>query len=250
MGLKFVYTESWPEIELEGKFDPEERSLRGTLKLYSGMITGDFVFKRSPDFVRFYPSPSTTTARKRWEFATKAVLDKIRRESWSPAYLLQRIKDGKRYMDITIRTRYYGKPVDAEDDEEYNRLFTTMLAGDAQFYASLITVKLAAVVIQYVHNDLRALNPPLTSTSNAATLCATPAKAVWPVQESFAWTVSTGPPSTSVRNPNASIPPSCPGNSGIWLHHAHQTIECSKFIAFSLPEMSGERSRTPRTLWR
>ena len=161
IGLKFIYAESWGEAELEGKFDPEEKSLRGTLKLYSGMALGAFVFKRSPLFVRFYPSPSTMTARKRWEYATKVVLDKIRRESWSPAYLLQRIKDGKRYMDIAIRMRYFGKPVDHDDEEEYTRLFTTMLAGDAQFYASLITVKVAAVLFQYVHSDHEPSTPHL-----------------------------------------------------------------------------------------
>ena len=248
--LDFIYTEFWPDVELEGKFDPEEESLRGTLKLYSGVITGDFVFKRSPDFVRFYPPPSITTARKRWEFATKAVLDKIRRNSWSPTYLLQRIKDGKRYMDITIRMRYYGRVTDADDEEEYNRLFTTMLAGDAQFYAALITVKLATVVLQYVQNEPCALNPPLTSTSDIATLGATPAKAVWLTQEFFAWTASIGPPSTSVRNPNASTLPPCPGSSRIWRRHTHLTIGCSKFTAFSSLEMSGERSRAPGTLWR
>ena len=150
--LKFVYVAIWLDTELTGKFDPEEKSLRGTLKLGSGGITGDFVFKRSPDFVRFYPSPSTITARKRWEFATAAVLDKIRRDSWSPTYILQRIEDGKKYMEMGIREDYYGKDLTAEEQNGYYKLFLALLAGDARFYASLITIKLASIPIQYVYD--------------------------------------------------------------------------------------------------
>jgi len=146
--LKFVYVAIWIDAELTGKFDPEEKSLRGTIKFGSSVITGDFVFKRSPDLVRFYPSPSTITARKRWEFATTAVLDRIRRDSWSPAYILQRIKDGKRYMEMSIRHSHYGRRLDSDEDNEYYKLYSTLLAGDARFYASLITIKLAAIPIQ------------------------------------------------------------------------------------------------------
>ena len=156
--LKFVYVAIWPDADLTGKFDPEVKSLRGTLKLgsranTSGAITGEFVFKRSPDSVRFYPSPSVLTARKRWEFATSVVLDKIRRDSWSPTYILQRIKDGKKYMELAIRDDYYGRKLNADEENEFRRLFSTLLAGDSRFYASLITIKLASVPIQYVHNE-------------------------------------------------------------------------------------------------
>lgn len=137
---------------MTGKFDPEVESLRGTLKLGSGATTGEFVFKRSPDFVRFYPSPSAITARKRWGFAITAVLDKIRRYSWSPTYILQRIKDGKRYMELSIRDDYYGSKLNADEEIEFSKLFSTLLAGDARFYASLIAIKVAAVPIQYVHD--------------------------------------------------------------------------------------------------
>jgi len=151
--LKFVYVAIWLDAFLTGKFDPEVNSLRGTLKLGSGGTTGEFVFKRSPDLVRFYPSPSALTARKRWEFAITAVLDKIRRDSWSPTYILQRIKDGKRYMELSIRDDYYGRKLSADEENEFYKLFSTLLAGDARFYASLITIKLASVPIQYVHNE-------------------------------------------------------------------------------------------------
>ena len=153
--LKFAYAARWPGVELAGKFDPEEQSLRSTLKLSSRPITGDSVFKRSPDFVRFYPSPSTMTARKLWVFAITAVLDKIRRNSWSPMYLLQRIKDGKRYVELSIRAHYYGRYPNADEAKEYCGLFSTLLEGDGRFYASLIAIKLAAVPILYVHTEPR-----------------------------------------------------------------------------------------------
>ena len=153
--LKFVYVAIWLDVHLTGKFDPEVKSIRGTLKHGSGATTGDFVFKRNPDFVRFYPSPSVITARKRWEFATAAVLDKIRRDSWSPTYILQRIKDGKRYIELSIRDDYYGRNLNADEENEFHKLFSTLLAGDARFYASLIAIRLADVPIQYVnaHNE-------------------------------------------------------------------------------------------------
>jgi len=141
--LKFVYVIIWPDVELKGKFDPGEKSLRGSMEFRRA--TGDFVFKRSPDFIRFYPSPSTMTTRKRWEFAITAVLDRIRRDSLSPTYLVQRIKDGRKYMDMAIRARYYGKDLSADEEEEFRRLFSTLLAGDGRYYASLIAVKLASV---------------------------------------------------------------------------------------------------------
>ena len=174
IGLKFVYAAIWRDIEATGKFDPEEESLRGTLKrrYRSNTITGDFVFKRSPDFVRFYPSPSTITARKRWVFAITAVLDRIRRDSWSPMYILQRIKDGKRYMELSIRDDHYGRRLNADEEKEYYALFSTLFAEDARFYASLIMIKLADVTIQYVRNEPCALGP-LTRTSHTARSCAT-----------------------------------------------------------------------------
>jgi hypothetical protein len=150
--LKFVYVAIWVDAELTGKFDPEERSLRGMLRLGCGTHIGDFVFKRSPEFVRFYPSPSTITARKRWEFATTAVLDRIRRDSWSLAYALQRLRDGKKYMKMSIRRDYYGKRLTADEEKEYHQLFSTLLAGDARFYASMIIAEIEAVPIQYVHH--------------------------------------------------------------------------------------------------
>ena len=80
MEFKISYATTWADIELTGAFDPKENSLRGTMLIPFYGTTGEFVFKRDPDLVKFYPAPSITGARERWEFATKSVLDRIRRK--------------------------------------------------------------------------------------------------------------------------------------------------------------------------
>ena len=159
MVLKLVYVAIWKNSELTGKFDPEEKSFRGTVTFGTG-DPGEFVFKRNPDFVRFYVSPSSVTARKRWGFATKVVLDRIRRDAWSPPYFVQRIKNGKRYMEMSIRDLHYGRALSGDELKELHELFSTLRAEDARFYASLITIKLAAVPIQYVPRQTT-IHPPL-----------------------------------------------------------------------------------------
>ena len=161
MVLKFVYVAIWKDSELTGKFDPEEKSFRGTVTFGTEKNPGEFVFKRNPDFVRFYVSPSSVTARKRWGFATRVVLDRIRRDAWSPRYFVPRIKNGKRYMEMSIRDRHYGRALSEDELKEFHELFFTLRVEDARFYASLITIKLAAVPIQYV-SQKTIMHPPLS----------------------------------------------------------------------------------------
>ena len=144
--LKIVYITTGTNVELTGVFDPEENSLRGTMFIPSYGGTGEFVFKRDPDFVRFYPAPSTINARKRWEFATTSVLDRIRRKTWSPAYILRRIRDGKRYMELSLRFDY-GRSLNGDELEEFFALFPALYEADTRFYASLIRIKLSETPI-------------------------------------------------------------------------------------------------------
>ena len=143
--MKIEYGVMWETLALTGHFDPEENSLRGT----EGW--GDeFVFKRDPDFVRFYPDPSGIDARARWKFAMTAILDRIRRQSWSASYILKRIKEGKRYIELAIRDEHYGKRLDGDDRGEYGVLLSSLYEADARFYASRIRIKLSETTIQYV----------------------------------------------------------------------------------------------------
>ena len=140
--LKITYGTSYDfDTEMEGAFDPEESTLRGTFALKSFGSTGEFVFKRHPDLVRFYSAPSTMTARKRWGFATASVLDRIRQEAWSPTRILERMKDGKRFMELILR-QYYGNLPSGQDRMELRALFSELYEADIRFYGSLVIIQL------------------------------------------------------------------------------------------------------------
>ena len=145
--LKMAYkTADWADAKLEGVFDPDENSLRGIVVIVLDELTGEFVFKRDPDFVRFYPAPSVINARKRWEFATTSVLDGVRQNAWSTRRILKKIRDGKRYMYLALRG-YYGKGWREEEAEEFVNLFPGLYEADAQLYASLINIEVVKTPI-------------------------------------------------------------------------------------------------------
>ena len=144
--LKITYGTSYEfNTEMEGTFDPEESTLRGTFALDSSG-TGEFVFKRHPDLVRFYSAPSTMTARKRWEFATASVLDRIRQEAWSPTRILKRMKDGKRFMELILK-QYYRLLPSRQDMGELRALFSELYEADIRFYGSLVIIQLNDTII-------------------------------------------------------------------------------------------------------
>ena len=147
--LKIWYSATWFNINMTGYFDPEENALRGTTEMSDG-TPGEFVFKRDPDLVHLCPAPSRITARARWEFAATVILGRIRRQSWSPSYILKRIKDGRRYMELVVRHDHYGRLLDDDESDEYRSLLSLLYETDARFYASLIDIKLSKVLIQYV----------------------------------------------------------------------------------------------------
>ena len=187
--LKISYRAMWSEISMAGYFDLEENSIRGTLAMSNGN-QGEFVFKRDPDLVRLYPVPSTIDAKARWRFATTVILDRIRRQSWSPSYILKRIKDGKRYMELAIRDSYYGKLVEGDELDEYYDLLASLYEADSRFYSSLINIKLSKVPIQYVdgcsYDFWSALTPVNTVPSNVIPVVLSSEE-----RESFAWIVTT-----------------------------------------------------------
>lgn len=151
--LEIDYSSGWSSISMTGHFDVGENSLRGTMTMSDG-TSGEFVFKRDPDLIRFYPAPSSIDAEERWKFATSVILDRIRRQSWSSSYVRKRIQDGKRYMELAIRDSYYGRDLDDDETEEYGDLLSSLYESDARFYASLINIKLSEVPIQCVDVQL------------------------------------------------------------------------------------------------
>ena len=153
--LKINYSTGRQYIATTGHFDPEENSLRGTARWLDGSL-GEFVFKRNPNFVRFYPAPSIIDARARWKFAITVILDRIRQQSWSRPYILKRIKEGKRYMELTLKDEWHPKKsLDDGDSDEYHNLLSSLYEADARFYASWINIKLSETTIQCVDGRLR-----------------------------------------------------------------------------------------------
>lgn len=151
--LRISYTAVWQAITMTGHFNSEENSLRGTTT-WGDDTVGEFMFKRDPDFVRFYPAPSTIDARARWKFAKEAILNRIRRQSWSAPHIRGRIKDGKRYMELVLRY-HYGESLDNKELDEYDDLLSSLYEADARFYASQVNVKLDEITIQYVDDRLQ-----------------------------------------------------------------------------------------------
>lgn len=142
--LKITYgPEDWRNTDLFGLFDSEENSLRGTMVAPVSQLRGEFVFKRDPEFVRFYPSPSFTNARTRWDFATTSVLDRLRRQTWSIKRIYGLISDGKRFVELTLRDNHYGLDLSAEEEEELVTLFQRLHEADVRFYASLLKIRIS-----------------------------------------------------------------------------------------------------------
>ena len=139
-------TKDLVHTELKGVFDPDENSVRGDVVMPMSDVTGEVVFKRDPNFVRFYPAPSTISARKRWEFATTSVLDRVRQQAWSSKRILATIRDGKRFMELALRG-CYGKNLTGDREDELLSLYPGLYEADAQFYASLVNVKLSETPI-------------------------------------------------------------------------------------------------------
>jgi len=215
--LKISYLALWLDISMTGYFDLEENSLKGITTTSDG-TPGEFVFKRDPEYVRLYPAPATVDAEARWKFATTAILDRIRQRSWSPSYILGRITDGKRYMQLAIRDEYYGQELNDDEVDEYNDLLSSLYESDARFYASLINIKLSKVPIQYVNGSL------LRSVLTRAIIALSGAIPVTPSseeRESYVWIVTVRQRWTSAQNPSVSIP---------WLHlgagRIRRTITC------------------------
>jgi hypothetical protein len=203
--LKIRYTALWSDISMSGHFDLEENSIKGTVTMSNG-DRGEFAFKRDPDLVRLYPAPSTIDAKARWKFAKAVILGRIQRQSWSLPYILERIKDRKRYMELAIRDRYYGKDLGYKEYEEYFHLLASLYEADSRFCASLIKKNVSEIPIQYVDGCLwdfwPALNPVNTASLNAMSV-------VLPSEEHefFAWIVMTSQQRwTSARNLSVSIP--------------------------------------------
>jgi hypothetical protein len=139
---------------LKGNLDITEGSIRGEWS--EGGDSGHFVFKRSPESMRFYPSPGAihlNPARARWNFALEAVRYAVRRDSWSKSFFMDRFSERKRYMYLAIRQFYLGKELDSDLNNELYGYFTRLTTADIRFYTSLIDHKLETETIHLYVQD-------------------------------------------------------------------------------------------------
>ena len=144
--LMLAYTTTWANVKLTGVFDPEENSLRGTTFVPIDGSKGEFVFKRNPDLARFYPAPLVINGHTRWEFTRASFLDLTRRDAWSRTRILKKIRDKKRYVELSLRF-YYGRDLNEEELAEFYALLLVLDEADARFCASLIRIKLSETPI-------------------------------------------------------------------------------------------------------
>ena len=140
--LQIAYDTAFHSIVvLRGVYDPEENSLRGTTTTLATNLEGEFVFKRDPDFVRFYPAPSVANVRELWNFALTSVLDRVRRQAWSSSHILKRAKDGRRLVELGVRI-CCGRDLTEDEAEELLTLLPGLYEADTRFYASLIRINM------------------------------------------------------------------------------------------------------------
>ena len=100
-----------------------------------------FILKRVPEAVMCHrPCPdelAQNQPRALWSFAISFVLEDVRRRSWSWSYFRERRRVRKRYLELNIRFRDYGRTLNEAESKEYLRLRKSLTLADAMYYRSL-----------------------------------------------------------------------------------------------------------------
>jgi hypothetical protein len=143
--LKMTFrTALWVPLFFNGRFDPERDALTGVwdVSVDTEHSSDLMEFRRIlPRYLTVYPSIkdlSDNKPRSLWQFAIAAVRNDIRRDRWSRSYISQRRDDRKTMISLTIRSLFFGKPL---DDDEYKKLCVAvqrLTSADACFYSSRI----------------------------------------------------------------------------------------------------------------
>ena len=140
-----------------GRFDAERDALTGVWgqSLDAENSWGPMEFRRiSPRYLTVYPSIkelSDNRSRVLWRFAIAAVLNDIRRVSWSYSYFSQRRKDRQTVISLGIRYFFYvGKGLKDEEDQLLLDTLMRLTPADACFYGSKIN-RTVAYAQEYWH---------------------------------------------------------------------------------------------------
>ena len=149
MQIKFEYktlfsSTLWPPIFFNGRFDPERDALTGVWGYSPEPETskGKVEFRRIlPRYLTVYPSIKDlrdNKPRALWKFAISAVRNDIRREHWTRSYFSQRRDDRKMVIALSVRSRWFGPPLSAEETKTGNAIMQRLMSDDACFYDSKI----------------------------------------------------------------------------------------------------------------
>jgi hypothetical protein len=144
--LKFKITFAtafWSPVVFNGHFDPERDALTGVLDRAADSKTSSRMeFRRIlPRHLIAYPSIKEVSDNKHralWKFAIAAVRNDIRRDSWPWSFFSQRRDDRETMMSLTIRSLFFGTPLDDKECEKLCKVVQRLTPADACFYSSKI----------------------------------------------------------------------------------------------------------------
>ena len=139
---------------MSGTFDPDSDSITGNFGDDEDSLThkGYFILKRTPgEILRFRPAPvvlRNNKAKGLWTFAKLAVLEQVRRDLWSWSYFKNRRDIREAYI-----TLYSSSDIREEKSRKLNELCELVAPRDAEFYKSLLQLKLRRLSYQYVTSN-------------------------------------------------------------------------------------------------
>jgi hypothetical protein len=99
------------------------------------------ISRTAEDILRFRPSPKAfreNKPRALWDYAIKAVRDRVRRSRLSSSYVAERRGDRQRFLDLAKRMWYCGRSLNREEVDEHGRILQRLRWTDARFYMSMI----------------------------------------------------------------------------------------------------------------
>lgn len=148
--IRLAYTGDEKSIFFSGKFDVAGDTVQGTWKFSDQRLGGDFVFKRSLQFLRFRSAPELirkSPALVRWKFALDAVHNHVKKGRWSRSYFLDRFQDRKRYIEVATVRSHQNHAINSANYAGLTGLHQHLSPSDAQFYASIARHELQQIPV-------------------------------------------------------------------------------------------------------
>jgi hypothetical protein len=142
VALQMTYAADSKVMRLSGGLRAVDGSVQGTWKFAGEGLGGDFVFKRSPEYLLVRPTPaviSKSPVLARWKFVLDAVHYRAQKKLWSSSYFHQRFKDRRRYVELaTTRRSDSDRAAESAAYSELTDIYQRLTPSDVQFYASIV----------------------------------------------------------------------------------------------------------------